>query len=80
MALVRTDTDAYLQVTMGYTFINLALLTEALDTTGLRSSESNQRLAMLGDALLKHALLDDWYSAGAARGKWALVARYAGYN
>lgn len=42
---------------------------KALDTTGLRSPESNQCLAMLGDAVLEQVLLDDWYASGTPKGE-----------
>jgi ribonuclease-3 len=56
------------QLAVGHTFTNKDLLLEALDTTGMRTAESNQRLAMLGDALLKTILLDSWYAGGTAKG------------
>jgi ribonuclease-3 len=66
------NTDYHLlQNAIGYTFTKPGLLREALDTTGLRTAESNQRLAMLGDVLLKMILLDDWYPGGGAKGTCA---------
>ena len=56
------------QLAIGHTFNNNDLLLEALDTTGMRTAESNQRLALLGDALLKTILLDGWYAGGTAKG------------
>lgn len=56
------------QDSIGYTFSQRNILAEALDTTGMRTAESNQRLAMLGDAVLKMILLDDWYASGGAKG------------
>lgn len=56
------------QLATGHTFSNNNLLLEALDTTGMRTAESNQRLALLGDALLKTVLLDTWYAGGTAKG------------
>jgi ribonuclease-3 len=56
---------------IGYNFTQQDLLTEALDTTGQRTPESNQRLALLGDALLKMVLLDNWYASGNAKGMHA---------
>jgi len=47
----------------GYHFTNEKLLLEALDTTGMRCKESNQRLALLGDAKLRGLLLEDWYAS-----------------
>lgn len=40
------------QDAIGYPFKNIDLLLEALDTTGMQIAQSNQRLAMLGDALI----------------------------
>jgi hypothetical protein len=56
------------QLAISYNFKDNNLLLEALDTTGMRTNESNQRLAMLGDALLKMILLDSWYAGGTAKG------------
>ena len=56
------------QLANGHTFSNNNLLLEALDTTGMRTAESNQRLALFGDALLKTILLDTWYAGGTAKG------------
>ena len=56
------------QLAIGHTFTNTNSLVEALDTTGMRTAESNQRLAMLGDALLRLVLLDSWYAGGTAKG------------
>ncbi|KXS98663.1 hypothetical protein AC578_10050 [Pseudocercospora eumusae] len=53
----------------GYEFQKDDLLKEALDTTGLRSPESNQRLAMLGDRLMGLIVTDLWYPTGAKRGR-----------
>lgn len=52
----------------GYHFQDDALLMEAIDTTGMRTPQSNQRLAILGDAVLKHVLVDDWYPSGTPKG------------
>jgi ribonuclease-3 len=67
MSFRNADYDL-VQSVIGHTFAKPGLLKEALDTTGLRTAESNQRLAMLGDALLKMILLDDWYAGGSAKG------------
>lgn len=64
----RTTAHDAFQLAIGHTFNNNDLLREALDTTGMRTAESNQRLALLGDALLKTVLLDSWYAAGTAKG------------
>ena len=64
----RVSAHNAVQLAIGHTFDDTDLLVEALDTTGLRTNESNQRLAMLGDALLKMILLDSWYAGGTAKG------------
>lgn len=67
MSFQPADYNA-IQNAIGYTFSHNNLLLEALDTTGLWTAESNQRLAMLGDALLKLILLEDWYASSNAKG------------
>jgi dsRNA-specific ribonuclease len=67
MSFRNTDYD-FIQNAIGYTFSKPGLLREALDTTGLRTAESNQRLAMVGDAVLKMILLEDWYASGKVKG------------
>lgn len=62
------------QLAISYNFKDNNLLLEALDTTGMRTNESNQRLAMLGDALLKMILLDIWYAGGTAKGSFSTNA------
>ncbi|RMY74934.1 hypothetical protein D0864_09920 [Hortaea werneckii] len=52
----------------GYCFKDENILLDALDTTGLRVQQSNQRLALLGDAILKLVILDDWYPTGTPKG------------
>ncbi|KAK3661231.1 hypothetical protein LTR56_000354 [Elasticomyces elasticus] len=64
----------------GYTFENDRLLLEAIDTTGMRVPQSNQRLALLGDALLKHVLLDDWYPTGKPKGSGNAIVSSIGSN
>ena len=61
------------QLAIGHTSNNTDLLVGALDTTGMRTKESNQRLAMLDDALLKLILLDSWYPGVASN---SLLASY----
>ena len=68
MARQVAQMQALLNQLIGYSMASENLLLEALDTTGLRVSESNQRLALLGDAVLKHILLDDWYPGGSPKG------------
>ena len=67
----RRGSHRFIEHSLGYTFLDSDLMIKALDTTGLRSPESNQRLAMLGDAVLKQVLLEDWYESGTPKGKSA---------
>ena len=62
------------QDAIGYPFKDINLLLEALDTTGMRTAESNQRLAMLGDALIQMVLLDVWYAGGTSKGVFTASA------
>lgn len=64
----RTTAHNAVQFASGHTSKNTDLLKEALDTMGMRTNGSNQRLAMLGDALPKIVLLDSWYAGGTAKG------------
>ncbi|KJX97961.1 hypothetical protein TI39_contig450g00014 [Zymoseptoria brevis] len=41
---------------------------EALDTSGLRKRESNQRLALLGDKIIAFLVADAWYATGDPKG------------
>jgi dsRNA-specific ribonuclease len=59
---------AFIKDVAGYAFHNSSLLEEALDTTGLHSTGSNERLAMIGDSRLKDVILDDWYPTGTTKG------------
>ncbi|GAB1734926.1 hypothetical protein NU219Hw_g5t1 [Hortaea werneckii] len=52
----------------GYRFKDENILLDALDTTGLRVRQSNPRLALLGDAILKFVILDDWFPTGTPKG------------
>ncbi|KAI6804100.1 hypothetical protein KC356_g2767 [Hortaea werneckii] len=52
----------------GYSFRDENILLDALDTTGLRVQQSNQRMALLGDAILKFVILGDWYPTGTPKG------------
>jgi hypothetical protein len=59
---------AFIKDVAGYAFHNSSLLEEALDTTGLHSTGSNERLAMIGHSRLKDVILDDWYPTGTTKG------------
>ena len=72
MALVATEAASFVALRLHYVFENVAHLYKCLNATGLDLNGSNQRLAMLGDAVLKHVLLDDWYATGASKGRQTL--------
>lgn len=65
-----------LQDKLGYHFINLNLLDEAFIAAGAPVSRSdvegpiqgNKRLALVGDAVLRLCVLDEWYPNGADTG------------
>jgi hypothetical protein len=58
----RAVTDfEFIRDTFGYTFQDLNLLHEALDTTGLYRPQSNQSLALIGDSILQLTIYRDWY-------------------
>jgi hypothetical protein len=66
---------AFIQDVAGYAFHNSSLLVEALDTTGIHSTGSNERLAMLGNSRLKDVILDDWYPTATTNGMWMTKER-----
>lgn len=72
MAVTATDVHGFIARQLDYSFEDRALLIEALNATGLGMNGSNQRLAMLGDAVLKHVIMDDWYGTGASKG-WPMM-------
>lgn len=61
-------TEEFVRDITGYTFSNRHLLLVALcgDSGG---ANVRQRLAFLGDGLLKYVLSDAWYDTGASTGK-----------
>ncbi len=72
--------DSKVQAAMtiiGYTFNDPLIVWEALNAAGsnvMRAGgrvflDGNKRLALLGDSILKSALLDDWYIIGQTRGE-----------
>lgn len=69
MSSVTDGAHIYITATFGYTFKNLNLLYEALDTTGLYRVGGNSRLAMIGDSVLQSNILRDWYPTGQTRGE-----------
>lgn len=68
MAASLTKAKDLMERLTGYHFRNDQRLLEAVDTTGMRIPQSNQRLALLRDAVLKHVILDDWYAGGTPKG------------
>ena len=62
---------AGVEAIIGYRFKDRSLLIEALHVTGRRSRNSyvgSKRLALLGDAVLKLALVEPWYQEGTTTG------------
>ncbi|KAK7177423.1 RNase [Paraphaeosphaeria sporulosa] len=65
-----------LQARLHYTFKNASLLEEALTAAGAAVSSrevnglvsGNKRLALIGDAVLRLSVLDEWYLGGASTG------------
>jgi hypothetical protein len=58
----------FIRDTFGYTFKDLNLLDEALDTTGLYRPQSNQSLALVGDSILQLTIYRDWYPSRQLKG------------
>jgi hypothetical protein len=63
----------FIRDTFGYTFKNLDLLDEALDTTGLYRPQSNQSLALIGDSILQLTIYRDWYPSRQLKGMYSMV-------
>lgn len=62
----------FIRESFGYDFQNIALVREAIDTSGLnliQALEANKRLAMVGDKALESTIISVWYPTGAPRGK-----------
>lgn len=59
---------AFIESITGYSITRNDLLEEALDVTGLRAAQSNQRLALIGDVRLKAVILDAWYPKNSPKG------------
>lgn len=68
---------APVETIIGYQFTDPSKLWEALQApgspvssiNGRRITEGNKRLAMIGDSVLKLALVSKWYSGDGSRGK-----------
>jgi hypothetical protein len=63
----------FIRDTFGYTFKDLNLLNEALDTTGLYRPQSNQSLALIGDSILQLTIYRDWYPSRQLKGMYSMV-------
>jgi ribonuclease-3 len=68
MSLKIELANRFVAASFGYVFKDNSLLKQALDTTGLRVRESNQRLALLGDRIIAFLVTDAWYSTGTSKG------------
>ena len=64
----RLNDFEYIRDTFGYTFKDLNLLDEALDTTGAYRAQSNQSLALIGDSILQTIIYRDWYPSKQLKG------------
>jgi hypothetical protein len=58
----------FVRDTFGYTFKDLSLLFEALDTTSTYRAQSNQSLALIGDSILQTTIYRDWYPSKQLKG------------
>ena len=71
-----------------YHFRDRLILWEALQATGnnrtyvgtRRFTDGNKRLALLGDTVMKTALLEDWYDGVGSRGKELSGCTYPFYS
>ncbi|KAK0343664.1 hypothetical protein LTS02_012068 [Friedmanniomyces endolithicus] len=59
-----TQAASLIEALTRYRFRDKERLYEALDVTGTRTPQSNSRLAMVGDSVLKQVLLEHWYPSG----------------
>ena len=64
----RLNDFEYIRNTFGYTFKDLNLLDEALDTTSAYRAQSNQSLALIGDSILQTIIYRDWYPSKQLKG------------
>lgn len=60
--------DIFIRPAFGYSFNDLSLLDEALDTTGLLRVGSNQSLALIGDSIIQTIIYRDWYPSRQPKG------------
>lgn len=72
----KADTLQSVETILVYHFKDRAPLWIALQAAGSFcpgegiSKDGSKRLAILGDAVLKLALVEDWYHSGAEKGQW----------
>lgn len=69
MAIQVKPAVAFVREKARYQVQDPKLLCEALDTTSLLGKRTHAKLATLGDAVLRVALLDDWYPRASTAGK-----------
>jgi hypothetical protein len=66
------------QSALDYQFSNLLYLAEALRAAGsgynmnpsITAIDGHKRLALVGSAIMRAAILSQWYTSGAQRGWW----------
>ena len=65
---------ASIEAIIGYRFMDRSLLIEALSIRGKHNKlDGNGKLALLGDAVLRLAVLDPWYQEGTITGILTLL-------
>lgn len=71
----KADTLQAVEAILAYHFTDPTLLWTALQAAGsiypgeVVIKDGSKRLAILGDAVLKLVLVEDWYRSGAAKGR-----------
>lgn len=68
MSIKIHQAKAFIASITGYELTNDAIVLEAIDTTGMRSHQSNQRLALLGDKIMGFIVAEAWFASGASKG------------
>ena len=76
MSIQMTDKIQGVENAIGYQFDDQAVLWEALQAAGSGVTsingrpltDGNKRLALLGDAIVNVALIEDWYEGSAPKG------------
>lgn len=75
-AVIMANAIGGVQRIIGYTFNDTSIVWEAMQAAGSgvrlvgnrRIPDGNKRLAVLGDTILKLAIIEEWYNGGEARG------------